>query len=90
MRFCVIWLEGDCPCNEIIDNVVFSQLVGNHTQFIQGDRLVWIDLQYLLINVLSLMQTTRSVVLYGEDSVMAAIAVNERIAAVRQRCSVAR
>ena len=38
----------------------------DHTKQIQGDRLIGVGLQYLLIDALSLRQATRSVVLHSE------------------------
>ncbi len=62
----VIGLDGKGLRDEINGNVVFSHLMGDHTKQMLGDRLIGVDLQYLLINALSLRQTTRRVVLHSE------------------------
>ena len=66
MRLGEIGLVGECPRDEINGGVVFSHLMGGHTKQMQGNRLIGVGLQYLLINVLGLRQATRSVVLHGE------------------------
>ena len=66
MRLGVIGLDGDSLRDEINGGVVFSHLMGNHTKQMQGDRLIGVGLQYLLIKGLSLRQPARSVVLHGE------------------------
>jgi len=66
VRIGVISLNVDGFCYEINGGVVVSYLMGNHTKQMQGDRLIGVDLQYLLIDAFSLRQTTRSVMLHGE------------------------
>ena len=59
-------LDGYCPGDEFNGNVVFSHSMGDHTKMMQGDRLIGVDLQYLLINSLSLRKATRNIVLHGK------------------------
>ena len=63
---CVIGFDGEGFCNEINSDVILTRLMGNHTEQMQGDGLVGITLQYLLVNIFSLRQATRVVVLDGE------------------------
>ncbi len=66
MRHGVVGLDGEGLRDETNGNVVFSYLMGNHSKQMQGDRLIRVGLQYLLIDVFSLRQATRVVVLHGE------------------------
>ncbi len=66
MRLGVIGLDGEGPRDEINGKIVFSRLMGDHTKLMQGDRLIGVGLQYLLIDAFSLRQATRSVVLQSE------------------------
>ena len=66
VRLDVIGLDGKGLRDEINGRVVFSHLVGNYTKQMQGDRLIGVALQYLLIDILSLRQAACSVMLNGE------------------------
>ncbi len=52
MRLGVVGLDGEGPGNEFNGDVVFAHLIGDHTKQMQGDRLVRLSLQYLLIDAL--------------------------------------
>lgn len=66
MRLDEIWLDGDGLGDEFDGNVISSQLMGNDTKQMQGDRLFGVGLQYLLIDTLGLGQATRGVVPLSE------------------------
>ena len=52
MRLGVVGLDGEGPGNEFNGDVEFAHLIGDHTKQMQGDRLVRLSLQYLLIDAL--------------------------------------
>ena len=52
MRFGVIGIDGDGLVDEIDGGVVVSNLMGDHTKQMQGDRLIGVGLQYLLVDAL--------------------------------------
>ena len=66
MRINIIGFDGEGLHNEIDGDDVVFHLKGDHTKKMQGDRLVGVCLQYLLINPLSLRQAARSVMLHAQ------------------------
>ena len=54
MRVGVIGLDGEGFCDEFNGDVILAHLTGNHTKQMQGDRLVGVGLQYLLVDALGL------------------------------------
>ena len=66
MRLGVIGLDGEGLRDEFNGDLTLTYLMGGHTKQMQGDRVIGVGLQYLSINVLSVRQATRIVVLHGE------------------------
>ena len=66
MRLSEIGLDGKGLCDQFHCNVVFTLLMGNHTEQMQRDRLIGVSLQYLLIYAFSFGQFTRAVMLQGK------------------------
>ncbi len=62
----VIGFIGEGPCDEINRFVFFPRLMGDQTKQMQGDGLIGVGLQYLLIGDLGLGQATRRVLLQGK------------------------
>ena len=69
MRFHVIGFDSEGFCDEFNGVVVVSHLMGDHTKQMQGDRLIGIDLQHLLIDALRFRQAARIMVLNGKVQV---------------------
>jgi hypothetical protein len=66
VRLGEIGFEGEGLSDEINGNVIFSNLMGDDTEQMQGDRLIGVGLQYLLIDAFGLGQATRGVVPLSE------------------------
>lgn len=71
MRLGVIGFDGEGLRYEINGTIIFSSLMGNDTKQMQGNRLIGVGLQDLLIEALGLGQAARRVMLFGEiDSLL--------------------
>ena len=63
MRFWVFGLDGKNFGDEINSMIILTNLMGDHTKHMQGNKVIGVGLQYLLIDVLSLREAARSVML---------------------------
>ena len=66
MRPSQIGLDGEGLGDEVNGGIVFFHLKGDHTKQMQGDGLIGVVLQYLLIDTFRLGQATGGVVLDGK------------------------
>jgi hypothetical protein len=61
----VIRLDGKGFADQFGRNVVFSNLMGNHAEQMERDRLIWISLRYPMIEALRLRETSGVVMAQG-------------------------